>query len=256
MRFLSESIKTSSLFLISLLAAFTVAAQDFPEKPNPPRLVNDFAGLLKPDEAATLEAKLDTYNDSTSTQIAIVTMKSVGEYDVSDYAQRLAQKWQIGQKGKNNGILILITTEPHKIWIATGYGMEGTVPDATAKEITDKVIKPAFKNGEYYKGLDNATTVIIKLASGEYKGDIGNDNGGGGLPAVIIFVLVFFFFLFRILFSRPRYNNFSSRGHGIGGGIWGGGFGGGGFGGGGSGGGGFGGFGGGSFGGGGAGGDW
>ena len=257
MKFLLENIKASSFFLVFLLAtAIAVTAQDFPEKPNPPRLVNDFAGILKADEAATLEAKLDAYNDTTSTQIAIVTMKNVGDYDVSDYAEKLAEKWQIGQKGKDNGILIFISAEQHKIWIATGYGMEGAVPDAAAKQIIDTYIKPAFKQGNYYQGLDDATTIIFKLARGEYKADDLKGKGGGA-SAWIIFLLVLAFFIFKILFSRPRYNNLSNRGYRGGGGLWGGGlggFGGGGFGGGSSGG--FGGFGGGGFGGGGAGGDW
>src|SRR6185437_15477853 len=253
MKFLLESIKALVFLFLCLFLQINTYADDFPEKPNPPRLVNDFAGILNPGDAATLEAKLDAYNDTTSTQIAVVTMKNVGDYDVSDYAEKLAEKWQIGQKGKDNGILIFVASEQHKIWIATGYGMEGVVPDAAAKQIIDNYIKPAFKKGDYYKGLDDATTIIFKLSRGEYKAD---NLGGkkGNVSGWIILLIVLAFFIFKILFSRPRYNNFSNRGHRGGGGLWGGGFGGfggGGFGGGSSGGG-FGGFVGGSFGGGGA----
>lgn len=255
MKFLSESIKATAFFFLCFFALLSIHAQDFPEKPNPPRLVNDFAGMLNPGDAAALETKLDAYNDTTSTQIAIVTMKNVGDYDVSDYAEKLAEKWQIGQKDKDNGILIFVASEQHKIWIATGYGMEGLVPDAAAKQIIDNYIKPAFKNGDYYKGLDDASTIIFKLARGEYKADNLGKGAGGGVSVWIILLIVVAFFIYKILFSRPRYNNISNRGYRGGGGIWGGGFGGGGFGGGSSGGG-FGGFGGGSFGGGGAGGDW
>ena len=91
-----------------LLLSVVTIAQDFPEKLNPPKIVNDFAGMLSADENERLENKLTAYNDSTSTQIAVVIITSIGVYDVSDYAFQLAEKWGIGQKGKNNGVLILV----------------------------------------------------------------------------------------------------------------------------------------------------
>jgi uncharacterized protein len=254
------------LFFCSLLASWPLAAQDasdVPPRPSPPRLVNDLAGLLQPDEVATLEQKLTSYNDTTSTQIAIVNIKSLGPYDISAFAYRLAETWGIGQKGKNNGILILTAVDERKVYIATGYGMEAIVPDAIAKRITEYTLKPNYKNGNYYQGLDEATNLLINVASGQYQADPQEEEGGSpisfwliiGVLAVVI--LLNFFrkggggrggrgmrtlggpFLPPVLFG-----DFSS-----GRGPFGGGFGGGG-------GGGFGGFGGGSFGGGGAGSDW
>lgn len=241
--------------------------QDFPARPTPPRLVNDLANILSPQEVQALEQKLLNYSDSTSTQIAIVNITSIGGYDISDYAFKLAEKWGIGQQGKNNGILILTAVQERRVFIATGYGLEGAVPDAIAKRITEYTIKPEYKNGNYYSGLDKGTSFIMDVASGEYKADPrSQEDGEGGFNMlwVVIGVMMLVFFL-----SRRGGGGKGGRGGGMrtlggpflppvlfgdfsgGRGVFGGG--GGGFGGGG---GGFGGFGGGSFGGGGAGSSW
>lgn len=255
--------------LLFLLRGVAASAQDVPPPPDPPRLVNDFAHMLAPDQAAALEKKLVAYNDSTTTQIVVATVETVGDYAMADYALKLGREWGVGGKAFNNGIVILIAKNERQAFIATGYGMEGSVPDITAKEIVDHDIIPAFKQARYYEGLDQATDDIIAAAAGEYKAppDSGKGEGGGA-----IFFLLFVLIIVVILFISSRGGGggggttYSRRGSGlgpfIGGAILGnmlgggsrGGFGGG-FGGGG-GGGGFGGFGGGSFGGGGAGGGW
>lgn len=247
-----------------LLILCRVKAQDVPAKPNPPRLVNDFAKQLNPTEISALEQKLDAYNDSTSSQIAIVVVPTTGDYPIADYALKLGREWGVGGKGKNNGIVLLWAPTDRKIYISTGYGMEGAVPDAIAKRIITQVITPEFKNGMYYRGLDKGVDMIIKYATGEYKADAKDvDDGGGGTSPLLILVVVFIVIIFII--SRNKggggggfrnmgggpiffpYTTHSSGGSSSG--NWGGGFGGGD-------GGGFGGFGGGSFGGGGAGGDY
>lgn len=269
MRFLLDH-KVRPLLLVLFLFAFGLQAQDFPPVPNPPKLVTDFTETLSPAEVAQLERKLVAYNDSTSTQVAIVMMRSVGQYDIADYAIRLAQAWKIGGAANDNGILILAAMDDHKVFIATGYGMEGVVPDALAKRIVENLIVPNFRREAYYEGLNEATDMIFKLASGEYKAeDIESDGNGGGAIFMILF-LIFIFVIIPLLRNRNDNNNhMGGRGGGVD--LWttimlanmlggggrggrGGGFGGGGFGSGG--GGGFGGFGGGGFGGGGAGGSW
>jgi uncharacterized protein len=104
-----------------MLSSFALVAQTFPQRPNPPKLVNDFAAVMSANEVSALEIKLVAFNDSNSTQIAIVTLKSIGEYDIAEYAFELGEKWGIGQKGKNNGILILIAPAERKVFIATGH---------------------------------------------------------------------------------------------------------------------------------------
>jgi len=243
-------------FTFFLFFRFGLWAQDIPQPMSPPRLVNDFVGALNGTEQAQLEQKLRVYNDSTSTQIVVAIVKTTGDYPAGDYAFELGRRWGVGQKGKNNGLVLLWATDDRKLFIATGYGMEGAIPDAIAKRIISTVITPEFKNQMYYRGLDKGTDEIIKYAKGEYKSD-GSEGDGGFPPALIIFI-VFIVLLFIIISSR---NNRGGGGNGShGGGMffpyatysgWGSSSG--------SGGGGgsdFGGFGGGSFGGGGAGGDY
>ncbi len=256
------------LFLI-ILSEGILAAQEIPEKPYPPRLVNDFAGMLNSNEKNALENKLVAYNDSTSTQIAIVIVEDLGGYDRADYSQRLAEKWGIGQKGLNNGVLILVKPKTDssagQVFIAPGYGLEGVIPDITCAEIIDYEILPAFRNGDYYGGLDKATTTLMALASGEFKADQYGRKGKDDFSALVPFIFIIIFIIIVMSMRSKGGKNqrhisnkglplwlllsMMNSGRNTHSGNWGG-FSGG------RGGGGFGGFGGGSFGGGGAGGSW
>ncbi|MEP7171044.1 MAG: TPM domain-containing protein [Bacteroidota bacterium] len=265
---LIHSFTHSFFFLLLLIFPSSAWSQDFPAVPNPPRLVNDFAGALSETEINSLEEKLVAFNDSASSQISIVIIHSVGVYDISEYAFQLGDKWGIGRKGKNNGALILVALDDHKVFIATGYGLEGAIPDALAKRIVETQIKPEFKQGNYYAGLDKATDTMIKLASGEYKAEDVTNNVPATqfAPVIIIILIIFFVFFFKVRSARSyaSMNGMSfwaawallNAARGSSRGSWGGFSSGRGWGGGGSSGGGFGGFGGGSFGGGGAGGSW
>ena len=247
-----------------LLLAHIGWAQTIPAKPNPPRLVNDYAHLLSADQTETLERKLVAYDDSTSTQIAIVTVESTGDYPIEDYALKILRDWGVGNKKTNNGIVLLVAIKDRKVWIATGNGMEGSVPDITAKHIIESQITPNFRNQNYYRGIDEATDAIFQAAAGEYKAPEGYNNrknkGGGSILGVVIIFLIILFILSRIggggggggMMSRRGFSPWIGAAilenltRGGGGGGWSGGGGGGGFGG----------FGGGSGGGGGAGGSW
>ncbi len=254
--------RAALLLVLWWLVSLTALAQTVPPRPNPPRLVNDLAGLLQAGEADALELKLVSYNDSTSSQIAIVTVPTLDGSDIEGYAQTLYQNWGIGQKGRDNGILILISAQEHKVRIQPGYGLEGVIPDAVAGRIIRETLAPAFKANHYYDGLDQATTELIARAKGEYKADPeaaqnSGDSSGSGVPFWLVIVGLVVIFIF--LSNRGGGGGRSNRG--FGGGfipplIFGGGGGGFGGGSGGFGGGGFGGFGGGSSGGGGASGSW
>jgi uncharacterized protein len=242
-----------------------VFVRDSIPKPNPPRLVNDFTNTLTPEQRQALEDKLVAYDDSTSNQIAVVLIRSTNDFAIQDVGLQVLRQWGVGgQANKDNGVVIVVAVADHHVNISTGYGMEGAVPDITANQIIENDIVPQFKQGNYYRGLDNATTSIIKAAAGEYKAPTGyRDRGGsGGLSVSKIVIAIFIILLILRMFGGGgRGGGFMSRRgyRGFGGpiffpGSFGGGFGGGGFGGGG--GGGFGGFGGGSGGGGGASGSW
>ena len=252
-------------FLFSVAAVARSFGQDVPSRPNPPKLVNDLAGILSPATVQSLEATLDAFDDSTSVQIAVVTISSTGGYDPVEYAVKLGRTWGIGNKEFNNGVVFLIAKDDHKTFIAPGYGLEGAIPDVTCKEIVDNQVLPYFKQGDFNTGVDSGVNAIIQAARGEYKAPAGyhqQGSKGSGYAAVFLILAV----VLMIIFIRSRGGGgpgsgfVSRRGYlggpllwGAAGGLFSGGGGGGGSS---SGGGGFGGFGGGSFGGGGAGGGW
>src|SRR3546814_3142378 len=141
------------LFFIFLLACGNLAAaQDFPPQASPPRLVNDFADVLGPDEEARLEQKLVAFDDSTSTQIAVVFIRSVGGYDITQYGDELAEKWGIGQADKRNGILLLTAVDDHKVTIRVGYGLEPVVPDAVARMIIEQDLVQHYRQEQTLAG--------------------------------------------------------------------------------------------------------
>lgn len=273
-------LKKFLLFLNLIFTSFISFSSSIPlpEKPNPPRLVNDYSGILSNSEQNDLEQKLVAFTNQTGTQIAIAIMEDLGGYEASEYAFALGQKWGVGDAKFNNGIVILVKTGggsgQRKVFIATGYGLEGAIPDAIAKRIVENEIIPRFKKGDMAGGLNAATDVIIKLATQEftpeeYAKTSKKKKKTSSTAIIIILAFIIFIIMMSALVGKKKYNTIggknsgdlwtllwllgsSGRNHG---GSWGdfrggrGGFGGGG-------GGGFGGFGGGGFGGGGAGGSW
>jgi uncharacterized protein len=151
------------------LASLSVIAQNIPVRPQPAKYVNDYAGMMSPTDAQVLENKLEKYHDSTSTQIVIVTLQSLNGKNIDEFANQWARTWGIGQKGVNNGILIMASKQDRKIRIEVGYGLESTVPDLATKEIRERYIVPNFKAGNFYLGFDKAVEDIIRRIGGEYK---------------------------------------------------------------------------------------
>ena len=244
--------------LLVLLSLGTTLKAQLPSPPNPPRLVNDYTSTLTSHQIDVLERKLVAYNDSTSTQILVLLVDDLQGYSVEQYATEIGHSWGVGQKGKNNGAVILVKpkkgSERGQVNINTGYGIEKYVTDATAKRIIEREMIPAFKEDDYYTGIDNAVNVIMDLCSGKFTQEEYSDNEG--LPTWLIILILIAIFIILSKFSDNNGQSYSGGGHRT---VWipMGGFGGGSFGGGRSfGGGGFGGFGGGGFGGGGASGSW
>lgn len=188
--------KTFKIFFLSLFVllvfAIKVGAQNILPKPSTPQLVTDLAGILSPAEKASLENKLVAIDDSSSNQIAVVVLPTLDGYPIEDYATKLFREWGIGNKKTNNGILLLISLNEHKVRIEVGYGLEGAIPDITAINIIDNDIKPAFRAKSYYEGIDKATDDIAKASVGEYKiaRQKKQKNTGGGLILFIIIAIV------------------------------------------------------------------
>ncbi|MEO0559049.1 MAG: TPM domain-containing protein [Bacteroidota bacterium] len=243
---------------------------DIPPRPNPPRLVNDYTGTLAAAERDALERKLVAYDDSTSTQIAVVLVPTTDGVAPVDYATEILRAWGVGQAGLDNGVVLLVATEDRELFITTGFGAEGALTDARAGRIVRDILVPSFRQGQFFAGIDRATDAMMAALAGEFEAAPARSPGGdGGLGSALLLVL-FIFVILVLLSSRhkggpsppgnSRSRGRSRRGPSVivlpgfgssGGGGFGGGFGGGGFGGGG-----FGGFGGGFGGGGGAGGGW
>ncbi|WP_430816466.1 TPM domain-containing protein [Carboxylicivirga sp. RSCT41] len=261
------------ILLLTVLIATCAYAQDIPEKPSSDQLMHDYAGLLSEQQEKSIEQVLAQFARETSTQIAILTVNDFGGTSREDFAIKVGEKWGIGQKGKNNGLVVVIKprvgNSRGQAFIATGYGLEGAVPDAVVKRIIDKEMVPSFKQGDYYSGIALAANRLMDLTRGEYTADdyLNETKGGGGFGVfgiIIFFAIVSFvmkasgghrrsniggsslpfWLLMSMMGSRSSgshggsFGNFSSGSGGFGSS------------------GGFGGFGGGSFGGGGAGGSW
>ena len=256
----------TAILLLSVTALAAVA--QVPARPDPPRLVNDFAGILG--DCQWLEDSLEKIAVETSNQICVVTMNDFGGYDKAMMAYSIGEQWGVGKKGNNNGVVILVKPKTAdskgEAFIAPGYGLEGAITDATSTRIVNLEMIPHFKENDYLGGVWAGAQVVRDLATGEYnEQDYAQSDDGDALLGLILFIFILAFFLY-LAHQNNQGNNGNHRNSGDTGtwggpiiftsgsdwgrgGSWGGGgsFGGGG---------GWGGFGGGSFGGGGGGGSW
>lgn len=272
------NIKPNTILILALLF-FTIIVtsangQSVPDRPNPPRLVNDLANILSKKEIRALEKKLVRFNDTTSNQITVVIINTLGELTPAMFAYEIGEKWKVGQKKFDNGVVLLVKPKlppdnKGEAYIAVGYGLEPAIPDAIARRIVENEMIPSFRQGDYYTGIDKATSILMEMASGEITAEgYRKQSGANGFVSLLPF-LVIIIIVIMMRGSKSRTHGISSGGSGSlwtalwlgsmmgsgrsNSGSWGNfsggssGFGGGG---------GFGGFGGGSFGGGGAGGSW
>lgn len=242
-------------FLLSavlvMIPAVMKAQFDIPEKPQLQTSVYDYVQLLSSSQKSSLEKNLIRYADSTSTQIVCVIISSTRGEDISFLGARWGQKWGIGQKGKDNGILITLAVDDRMVDINTGYGIEYLLTDRMAKRIISRVMIPEFRNGRFYEGLDRGSRAIFEVLQGEYKEDRRFADEKPAFPFILVVLfLIILISLFKrggpggrrrggsdfldilILSSMGRSGGFgggsSGRGGGFGGGFGGGGFGGGG----------------------------
>ena len=187
-----------------LLLIFVISscfAQQIPNRPVPPQLVNDFTNTLTPSQKHYLEQKLRNYNDTTSTQIAVVFVNDLQGTTAADFAYQLGEKWGVGTKD-NNGIVILIkpkTNTKGEAFISVGYGLEPYITDALAKRIIENEMIPAFKNNDYYSGVNEATDIIIGLASGSFSSEKHSSSDDD------TFILIFFIIMMVVMITFIKF---------------------------------------------------
>jgi uncharacterized protein len=165
------SYRPTLLAILLLACSSAVAGETIPTSPSPHYIV-DQAHVLSPASLQSIDEQLQQFERDTSDQIVVgiyPTMQS--DDDIAAYAVRVFQAWHIGQKGKDNGALLLAFIQDHKLNIATGYGLEGALPDATCKQIVDEEIAPHFKSGDYDGGIKAGVNAMLAATRGEYKGN-------------------------------------------------------------------------------------
>ena len=242
--------------LLGLFAGSGRGAETLPPKPS--RYFNDYARVVPTQQASALNQRLEQFERDTSNQLVVAVFPRMeSASSIEDYTVRIAQSWGVGEKQRDNGVILFVFLADRKMYIQVGYGLEGALPDALGQTIIQNELKPRFRQGDYAGGLDAATRAIIAATQGEYRGTgrtrAGNGHGNNQAPVIFggIILLIVMASAFSRRNSAHRNTVFGGSGHHYGNRGWGGSS----WGGGGAGGGGFSG-GGGSFGGGGSGGSW
>jgi uncharacterized protein len=208
-----------ALIAIALFAIHVHAAEVIPPKPT--AYFNDYAKVLSKEAAHRFNEQLAQFERETSNQVVVAIFpKMESDSDIADYTQRVAQAWGVGQKGRDNGTVLFVFVQDRKMFIQTGYGTGGPLPDATAFDITEYRIKPYFRNGDYEGGLAQGIDSIEKAIRGEYKGTgktvLERRNQGQGAVGGLISFVIFLIVLIAVSRAMRRLGGYgySSRGGG------------------------------------------
>lgn len=205
----------SFLLLLSVVLFFgtplILSAADVPPLKS---RVNDYAAMFSKDTTQSLENQLEAFERSDSTQIVVLTITSLQGDSLEDFSIRVAEAWKIGSKEHDNGALLIISKIDRKIRIEVGYGLEGRLTDLLAGRIIDTIISPAFKQGQFDKGVQDGVQAMIRVTQGEYTGDgtavetgttvtASQTSSGEGLSfkefMVILGIIIFFFIVKKLL---------------------------------------------------------
>ncbi|MGM9748368.1 MAG: TPM domain-containing protein, partial [Candidatus Cryptobacteroides sp.] len=211
--------KTFAMIYIAFTAM--TAAFAIPSQPQPPRLVNDLAGIFTYSQVQSLERMLVDFDDSTSNQIAVVTVPDLEGYAPSEYATRIGLDWKVGSADFNNGVVVLVKPKTGdskgEIAIAVGYGLEGAIPDAYAKRIITNDCIPHFKEGDYFAGVEAGCKTLMRLASGEISEPRSDDDDDVGFIITMFCLALFGIILIAIIAgSSGKGGNGNNGGGGIG----------------------------------------
>jgi uncharacterized protein len=224
------------LFIFLQVRAINAMEENFPQ---PTGAVNDFASIISPGTKTAMEGLSQEILKKTGTAVVVATFKTIGDNEPDMYANELYEKWGIGKKGEDKGVLISLVIDQRKVRIETGYGVEGILPDGLVGNILDEQVIPLLKQGQYSQGLLNAMITVSQIIAknagetieGGYQpaatpGESAKEKGSGSFSS-------FFLLFFLIFFILPLFMNRGIRrsyyGGGFGSGSFGGGFGGGGF---------------------------
>lgn len=192
------------IIILFFVAGPAVLAYSSPGRPA--GFVNDYANLLDSGQKNSLEERLRQFEKDTSNQLVIVTIPSLGGDTIENFAVKLFEEWQIGQKDKDNGALLLVSAGDRQMRLEVGYGLEGALTDALSSQIIRNDLRPAFQSGDYYGGLDKAANNIIAATKGEYRPsdtDVSSTVRKSLLSGDNIFYL--FFFVLYIISALRRY---------------------------------------------------
>lgn len=212
--------------LVFTLAGHFALALEVPSRPE--GRITDQTGTLTGSQIAALDRKLAVFESETTNQIAVLLIPTLAGDSLEDYSIRLGEKWKIGQKGKNNGVILLVVKNDRKVRIEVGYGLEGALPDAVAGTIIRSEIAPRFKAGQFYGGIEAGVSAIMAATKGEYKTQPRPKKRAPGISIlgwapVLVFFLVIAVVILSLGGRKKHYHSGGSRGWTSGGGFFGGG---------------------------------
>lgn len=205
-----------SLLIILLAPLFAAAAE--PSYPALTGRIVDNARLLNAEASARIEQKLKAHEEKTSDQVVIATLPSLQGYPIEEFANGLFRAWKLGEKAKNNGVLLLVAPTERKLRIEVGYGLEGALTDALSKVIITTAIAPKFKNGDFAGGIEGGVDAILSILTGDAeewqrRAQIRSDESSGVETAAVIFVMILLFILIASFMRELSRSSGGTRRH-------------------------------------------
>jgi len=205
-----------SLLFFLLFPFFATAAE--PTYPALTGRIVDNANLLNAEALARIEQKLKAHEDKTSDQVVIATLPSLQGYPIEDFANGLFRAWKLGDKAKNNGLLLLVAPNERKVRIEVGYGLEGALTDALSKVIITTAVAPKFKNGDFAGGIEGGVDAILSILTGDAeewqrRAQIRSDESSWFETAAVIFVMIMVFILIVSFMRELGRSSGGSRSH-------------------------------------------
>ncbi|MCB0496292.1 MAG: YgcG family protein [Cyclobacteriaceae bacterium] len=207
---------TKILILISIsISPLWALAQDVQPLPSP-AYVTDQTGTLSSQQKSSLTTKLENFEKEKGSQVVVVIVPTTEPEEIEQYGIRLAEKWKVGRKKIDDGIILIVAKDDRKLRIEVGYGLEGAIPDAYAKRIIENVIVPNFRQGQFYTGIDAGTDAIFTLIQGEELPHVTSEPDIN-VSSDLLSIVGFFGFFFIIAFVKALVKNNFIKGGVVGG---------------------------------------